>query len=138
MKLVTDLLVDETFVDVFSKPDKFPQFNTGRNSKGLMRDVAEMKKYDTSDLTEAEKALLDDAIAKAEAQLEQTNVDINAFNAAKSNFYSVRDQILNRNNEPEEKENGAYMNFGDTLKQLMQLLSDMLYIYFGGLGFSEM
>ena len=138
MKLVTELLVDETFVDVFSKPDKFPQFNVGRNSKGLMRDVAEMKKYDTSDLTEAEKALLDDAIAQAEAQLDQTNVDINAFNAAKRNFYSVRDQILNRDDEPESKGNGAYMNFGDTLKQLMQLLSDMLYIYFGGLGFSEM
>ena len=138
MKLVTELLVDETFVDVFSKPDKFPQFNVGRNSKGLMRDLAEMKNFDTSDLTEEEKALLEDAIAQAEEQLEQTNVDIDAFNQAKRNFYSVRDQILNRDKEPEEKENGAYMNFGDTLKQLMQLLSDILYLYFGGLGFSEM
>ena len=138
MKLVTDLLVDEAFVDVFSKPDKFPQFNVGRNSKGLMRDVAEMKEYDTSDLTEKEKALLADAIAQAEAQLDQTNVDIDAFNDAKDNFYSVRDQILNRDNEPEEKENGAYMSFGDALKQIMQFLSEILYMYFGGLGFSEM
>lgn len=138
MKLVTELLVDETFVDVFSKEDKFPQFNVGRNSKGLMRDVAEMKEYDTSDLTEKEKALLADAIAQAEAQLDQTNVDIDAFNDAKDNFYSVRDQILNRDNEPEEKENGAYMSFGDALKQIMQFLSEILYMYFGGLGFSEM
>ena len=138
MKLVTDLLVDETFVDVFSKPDKFPQFNVGRNSKGLMRDVAEMKEYDTSDLTEEEIALLNDAIAQAEAQLDQTNVDIDAFEAAKDNFYSVRDQILNRDKEPEEKENGAYMNFEDALKQIFQMLTDILYIFFGNAGFGEM
>ena len=138
MKLVTELLVDETFVDVFSKPDKFPQFNVGRNSKGLMRDVAEMKEYDTSDLTDEEKALLKDAIAQAEAQLDQTNVDIDAFEAAKDNFYSVRDRILNRDKEPEEKENGAYMNFEDTLKQIFQMLTDILYIFFGNAGFSEM
>lgn len=138
MKLVTELLVDESFVDVYSKEDKFPQFNVGRNSKGLMKDVAEMKEYDTSDLTEEEKALLADAIAEAEAQLDQTNVDLDAFNEAKDNFYSVRDQILNRDAEPEEKENNAYMSFGDALKQIMQLLSEILYMYFGGLGFSEM
>lgn len=138
MKLVTELLVDETFVDVFSKPDKFPQFNVGRNSKGLMRDVAEMKEYDTSDLTEEEIELLNEAIAEAEAQLDQTNVDIDAFNEAKSNFYSVRDQILNRDKEPEVKENDAYMNFGDALKQIMQFLSDFLYLFFGGAGFSDM
>lgn len=138
MKLVTELLVDESFVDVFSKPDKFPQFNVGRNSKGLMRDVAEMKAFDRSDLTEEEIALLDEAIAQAEEQLDQTNVDLDAFNEAKNNFYSVRDQILNRDNEPEEKENNAYMSFGDALKQLFQLLSDMLYLFFDGAGFSEM
>ena len=138
MKLVTELLVDEAFVDVFSKPDKFPQFNVGRNSKGLMRDVVEMKNFDTSDLTAEEKALLEDAIAQAEAQLDQTNVDLEAFEAAKDNFYSVCDQIENRDKEPEEKENDAYMNFEDALKQLFQMLSDILYIFFGGAGFGEM
>ncbi len=138
MKLVTELLTDETFVDVFSKPDKFPQFNVGRNSKGLMNDVAEMKKYDTSDLTDAEKALLNDAIAQAEVQLDQTNVDLEAFEEAKDNFYTVRDQILNRDKEPEEKENDAYMNFEDALKQIFQMLSKILYLFFGGAGFGEM
>lgn len=138
MKLVTELLVDETFVDVFSKPDKFPQFNVGRNSKWLMKDIAEMKEYDTSDLTAEEKALLDDAIAQAEAQLEQTNVDIDAFNAAEKNFYDVQEQILNRDKEPEVKENDSYMDFGDALKQIMQFLSDFFYLFFDGAGFSEM
>ena len=78
------------------------------------------------------------SLAQAEAQLDQTNVDIDAFNEAKSNFYSVRDQILNRDKEPEVKENDAYMNFGDSFKQIMQLLSDFLYLFFGGAGFSDM
>ncbi len=138
MKLVTELLVDETFVDVYSKPDKFPQFNVGRSSKWLMEDIAEMKNYDTSDLTDEEIALLNDAIEKAEAQLDQTNVDIDAFIEAENNFYSVRDQILNKDAEPEDKENNAYLNFGDLLKQLMQVLSDLLYRLFEGAGFSEM
>ena len=97
-----------------------------------------MKNFDKSDLTEAEIALLEDAIAQAEEQLNQTNVDLDAFNEAKDNFYSVRDQILNRDKEPEEKENNAYMSFGDALKQLFQLLSDMLYLFFDGAGFGEM
>lgn len=138
MKLVTNLLVDESFVDVYSYEDTFPQFNVGRNSKGLMKDVAEMKNFDTSDLTDEEKALLADAIAQAEEQLNQTNVDAEAFQDAKDNFYAVRDQILNRDAEPEVKENGAYMNFEDALKQLLQMLSDIFYIFFGSAGFVEM
>ncbi len=138
MKLVTELLVDESFADVHSYPDRFPQFNVGRNSKGLMRDVAEMKNYNASDLTDEEKSLLEDAIAQAEAALNQTNVNIDEFEEAKSYFYDVCDQIENRDKEPEIKENGAYMDFGDALKQIMQMLSEILYLFFGGLGFSEM
>lgn len=138
MKLVTELLVDEAFVDVFSKPDKFPQFNVGRNSKWLMEDIAEMKEYDTSDLTEEEKALLEDAIAQAEAQLDQTNVNIEDYKAAETYFYEVCDMILNRDAEPEIKENNAYLDFSDALKQIFQVLSSILYIFFGDAGFSEM
>lgn len=138
MKLVTELLVDESFVDVFSKPDKFPQFNVGRNSKWLMQDIAEMKEYDTSNLTEEEKALLEDAIAQAEAQLDETNVDIDAYNEAERNFYSVYDYIKNKDVEPEEKENTAYMDFSGLFMQIFQILSTILYTLFGGAGFSEM
>ena len=56
-------------------------------------------------------SIVNDAIAQAEAQLDQTNVDIEAFEAAKDNFYSVRDQILNRDKEPEEKETLSFKYF---------------------------
>ena len=138
MKLVTELLVDESFVDVYSKPDKFPQFNVARNSKWLMQDIEEMKAYDKSKLTEDEIALLDDAIAQAEAQLEVTNVDIDAYNEAERNFYSVYDYIKNKDEAPEAEENSAYLDFSGLLGQLFEILSTILYALFGGAGFSEM
>ena len=139
MKLVTELLTDSNFTSVFSYPDRFPQFNVGRNSKSLMRDLEEMRNYDTSNLTAEEAALLQNAIAEADAALAQTNVNIDEFEEAKANFYEVRDQILNRDNtETENKGNGAFLDFGDALKQIMQALSDILYLFFNGAGFSEM
>lgn len=139
MKLVTELLTDSNFTSVFSYPDRFPQFNVGRNSKSFMRDLEEMKNYDTSNLTAEEAALLQNAITEADAALAQTNVNIDEFEEAKANFYEVRDQILNRDNtETENKGNGAFMDFGDALKQIMQALSDILYLFFNGAGFSEM
>lgn len=139
MKLVTELLTDSSFTSVFSYPDRFPQFNVGRNSKSFMRDLEEMKNYDTSNLTAEEAALLQNAITEADAALAQTNVNIDEFEEAKANFYEVRDQILNRDNtETENKDNGAFMDFGDALKQIMQALSDILYLFFNGAGFGEM
>ena len=139
MKLVTELLTDSSFTSVFSYPDRFPQFNVGRNSKGLMKDVAEMKAYDKSNLTPEQVEALDAAIAQAEDALDKTNVDINEFEAAKAHFYEVRDEILNGNEEPEvDTDNDAYMNFGDLLFTLIEILSDILYIFFGGKGFVEM
>lgn len=138
MKLATALLVDDEFVDVFSRPDEFPQFNVGRNSKALMKDLEEMKNYDTSELTPKEKAALQSAIDAAEAALAETNVNIKEFEAAKSNFYAVRNQILNKDETTSSTGNSAYMDFGDALKQLMQMLSDILYIFFNGAGFGEM
>ena len=139
MKLVTELLTDSNFTSVFSYPDRFPQFNVGRNSKSLMRDLEEMRNYDTSNLTAEEAALLQNAIAEADAALAQTNVNIDEFEEAKANFYEIRDQILNRDNtETENKDNGAFLDFGDALKQIMQALSDILYLFFNGAGFSEM
>lgn len=139
MKLVTEILTDSSFTSVFSYPDRFPQFNVGRNSKALMRDLEEMKNYDTSNLTAEEAELLQNAITEADAALAQTNVNIDEFEEAKANFYEVRDQILNRDNtETENKDNGAFMDFGDALKQIMQALSDILYLFFNGAGFGEM
>ncbi len=141
MKLAAAILTDNSFTSVHSYPDRFPQFNVGRNSKGLMRDVEEMKAYDTSKLSPELKAELEDAIAQAEEALDQTAVDINSFEAAKANFYSVCDKVEKyENGEINEapKENGAYMDFSNALAQIVEVLSKLFYILFGGAGFSEM
>lgn len=139
MKLVTELLTDSSFTSVFSYPDRFPQFNVGRNSKGLMKDVAEMKAYDKTNLTPEQVEALDAAIAQAEDALDNTNVDLNEFEAAKAHFYEVRDEILNGDEEPEvDTDNDAYMDFGNLLFTLIEILSDILYVFFGGKGFVEM
>lgn len=141
MKLAAELLTDSSFTSVFSYPDRFPQFNVGRNSKGLMKDVEEMKKYDTSALSQAQKDELTAAIEMAEAALDNTNVDINEFEAAKTNFYEVQDRIINGEpeaEEPEDSENDASFNFEDLLFDLVKFLSDLLYRIYGGKGFSDM
>ena len=142
MKLAAAILTDNSFTSVYSYPDKFPQFNVGRNSKGLMRDVATMKAYDTSALPAELKAELEEAIAMAEEALDQTAVDKESFEAAKANFYYVRDKVERYEEtgttvEP-PKENGAYMDFSDALKQIVEILSKILYIFFGGAGFGDM
>lgn len=141
MKLAAAILTDDSFTSVHSYPDRFPQFNVGRNSKGLMRDVEEMKAYDTSKLSPELKAELEDAIAQAEEVLNNTVVDINEFEAAKANFYSVCDKVEKyENGEINEapKENGAYMDFSNALAQIVEVLSKLFYILFGGAGFGDM
>ncbi|MBO5290063.1 MAG: hypothetical protein J6B35_00575 [Clostridia bacterium] len=141
MKLAAAILTDNSFTSVHSYPDRFPQFNVGRNSKGLMRDVEKMKAYDTSKLSPELKAELEDAIAQAEEALNNTVVDINEFEAAKANFYSVCDKVEKyENGEINEapKENGAYMDFSNALAQIIEVLSKLFYILFGGAGFGDM
>ena len=141
MKLAAAILTDNSFTSVHSYPDKFPQFNVGRSSKHLMRDVEEMKAYDTSKLSPELKAELEEAITQVEEVLENTVVDINEFEAAEANFYNVCDKIEKyENGEINEapKENGAYMDFSNALAQIVEVLSKLFYILFGGAGFSEM
>ena len=141
MKLAAAILTDNSFTSVHSYPDRFPQFNVGRNSKGLMRDVEKMKAYDTSKLSPELKAELEDAISQAEEVLNNTVVDINEFEAAKANFYSVCDKVEKyENGEINEapKENGAYMDFSNALAQIVEVLSKLFYILFGGAGFGDM
>ena len=83
MKLVSELLVDENFKDVYTYADRYPQFNVGRNSKGFMNDLNEAKQLDLSYLTVDERERFQYAIERGEAALEQTNVDLAEFEAAK-------------------------------------------------------
>ncbi|MBE6748352.1 MAG: hypothetical protein E7557_03875 [Ruminococcaceae bacterium] len=134
MKLVSELLVDENFKDVYSYPDRFPQFNVGRNSKGLMNDLEEAKQMDTSNLSVDQFARYQHAISRAEEALEQTNVDLVEFEAAKAYFYDTIDEVI----YGEEKEYTGGLEFNDFLTTIFRIISDLLYYFFGGAGFNDM
>lgn len=73
MKLVVELLTDPAFENVYTYPDRFPQFNTGRNSKGVIRNVANAKALlEDETIDPAIRSELDDVIARAEALIADT------------------------------------------------------------------
>lgn len=133
MKLVSELLVDENFVDVYSYPDRFPQFNVGRNSKGFMKDVEAAKNMDTSKLSAEDKAKLEGAIARGEAALDNTNVNLAEFEATKTYFYDTLDEI-----NGVEKEYTGGLDTNDYLATIFRIISELLYFFFEGAGFSDM
>lgn len=134
MKLVSELLVDENFKDVYSYPDRFPQFNVGRNSKWFMQDLEAAKNADMSNLSPADRAKVENAIARGEAALDNTNVNLDEYEAAEEYFYEVTDEIL----YGKEKEYTGGLEFNDYLATVFKIISDLLYFFFDGAGFSEM
>ncbi len=145
MKLASAILMDANFTSVHSYPDVFPQFNTGRDTKGIAKDVDEYRDYDTSKLSAEDKIEFEEAIAQVEIMLDNTVVDTKEVEAAKVRFYDIRDKIewLEENNgnydaPVPEKENTAYLDFSYLLKDILEILSDLLYRFFGGSGFSDM
>lgn len=133
MKLVSELLVDKNFKDVYTYADRFPQFNVGRNSKGFMKDLEATKQMDLSSLSQDERARLEGAIARGEEALDKTNVNLAEFEAAKAYFYDTRDEVL----YGEEKEYTGGLEFNDYLATIFKIVSDILYFFFDGAGFSD-
>lgn len=144
MKLACSIIMDSNFTSVHSYPDIFPQFNGSRNTKGLMKDILEMKEYDTSELPEKYVVELEGAIAQAEAMLENTIIDDNEVAAAKTRFYNIYDKIKEYEENGGEVEyevpetNSAYLDFSYLLGDIIYILSELFYILFGGSGFSEL
>lgn len=142
MKLASSILMDSNFTSVHSYPDVFPQFNNARNVKGLMKDVAEMQEYDTSKLPEKYVEELDAAIEQVTEMLDNTVIDTFETEEAETRFYNICEVIEayesgeSENDEP--KENTAYLDFSYLLKDLIYILSQVLYVFFGGAGFSDM
>lgn len=144
MKLASAILMDSNFTSVHSYPDIFPQFNTGRDTKGIAKAVDEYRDYKGVELTAEDRAELEEAIAQVEAMLNNTVVDTREVEAAKVRFYDIRDKIewLEANSGDydapvPEKENSAYLDFSYLLKDILEILSNILFKYFGGAGFSD-
>jgi hypothetical protein len=99
-----------------------------------MNDLEETKKMDLSSLSADERARLEAAIVRGEEALDNTNVDLAEFEAAKAYFYDTRDEIL----YGEEKEYTGGVDFNGYLTTVFKIISDLLYFFFDGAGFGEM
>ncbi len=132
MLLAVELLTDENFTDVYTYPDRFPQFNTARNTKGIINDIKAAKAMDTSSLDPAVALELENAIAKVEAQLADTVVDNEALDAAKEEFYVARAHAQGSEYvKPEEDKVEA------TLTKIMKFANDITYRFFGPRGWFD-
>ncbi len=141
IKLISELLIDDSFTSVYSYPDKFPQFNGTRKTKSLMNDIEEMKSYDYSEIKDPAIVYeMKEAIAQAEMMLDNTIINDAETSAASQRFYRARDAVYNYGKEAPEEEpsNDAYFDFMPLLEDLIMLLSQILYKFFGGDGFSDM
>jgi hypothetical protein len=142
MKLASSILMDSNFTSVHSYPDVFPQFNGARKVKGLMKDVAEMQEKDVSNLPTKYVTELYASIDQVTAMLDNTVIDVFETEDAERRFYNICDQIEAYENgeleNDEPKENTAYLDFSYLLQDLIYILSQILYVFCGGAGFSDM
>lgn len=132
MTLIIHLLTDESFTSVHSYPDKFPQFNYGRETKTLREDVDSMRDYDTSTLTAEDAKELSEAIEQVDEMLENKVVDTEEFKAANDRFYDIYNKIISGDSAKTTK------GINRALYIITRTVSDVLFFIYGDKAFSEM
>ena len=89
-----------------------------------------------SKLSAEDKAGFEQALAELEAQLNNTVVDTDAFNAAQDKVWAYRDKINGVSSEKSFSDK-AKDKANDALADAMERLSVFLYRILGGKGFSD-
>ncbi len=132
MSLIIHLLTDENFTDIYSYPDKFPQFNYSRETLQLRKDVDTMRDYDLSTLSTADANELKGAIKQVDEMLAVTIIDVNAFEAANDRFYAIYDKIMGNDGLLSDK------NISKMACVAIKGVCDGLYAVYGDAAYSEM
>ena len=133
MKLATELLTNPEFKDVYSMPDRFPQFNIGRNTKDLVNNLMKpAQEIDRSTLSPEDAAELDAALEECNAMLDNTVVDPAATEHAQKRLENILIKIGEREapNENEEKLSAV----GEAISKF---ISDALYECVGAQGYYD-
>ena len=79
-------MTDNNMVDVYSNPEEYPQFNNGRLTNTVKEYMLIWEEADKSDISNANKAAVEAAIAEVNALLDETVVDADAWAAAEKNL----------------------------------------------------
>ena len=125
--LSTRLLATDDIKDVYSSPD-FPQFNGRRDPRGLKNEyIPQAKAVDTSALSEADAKELAEALAEAEAFVNNTACYDGQQEAVEERLINILVKIGVREERVEEEPSTFFTN-----------LSLWLFDNYGANGFSEM
>ncbi len=131
MKLAVELIAYDTIENVYSCPDRFPQFNIGREARGFIRGtIPEAQAIDQSTLSAEDAAELQAAIDEAVAVTNNTVVDYEAYVHAEKRLNDILVKIGVRQPAKVDK-------FSPIAYTVCKLASDALYKYYGAKGFSD-
>ena len=86
LKLAIRIMTDNNMVDVYSNPEEYPQFNNGRLTNTVKEYMLAWEEADKSEISNANKAAVEAAIAEVNALLDETVVDADAWAAAEKNL----------------------------------------------------
>ena len=132
MSLIIALATDENFKDVFTYPNKYPQFNYSRETLQLRKDVDEMRSYERTNLSAEDARELDSAIAAVDSMLEVTIIDAAACKATADRFYAIYDKIMGNDGLFSDKNTSAMAC------TVIKGVCDGLYAVYGDAAYSEM
>ena len=136
LKLAVSLLTDNEFLSIDSYPDKYPQFNEGRFSRGIANNIAAAKQIDTSKLSQADAKELEEALKGAQAAYNDTVCDTNEFKSADARLDRILKKIKGVSTEPSVSDKiSDSLNAG--LASFLKMLSGLLFNILGGKGFSD-
>lgn len=86
LKLAIRIMTDNNMVDVYSNPEAYPQFNNGRLTNTVKEYMLAWDEADKSAVSDADKAAVEAAIAEVNTLLNETVVDVEAWNTAEANL----------------------------------------------------
>ncbi len=75
LKMAFDIMTDDNIVDVYSRPDVYPQYNEGRLTNKVKEYIQVWDEADKSAFTEEEIAFVEEALAEVNKQLSETIVN---------------------------------------------------------------
>ena len=86
LKLAIRIMTDNNKADVYSNPEEYPQFNNGRLTNTVKEYMLAWEEADKAEISNANKAAVEAAIAEVNALLDETVVDADAWAAAEKNL----------------------------------------------------
>lgn len=127
MKLAICLLIDKNFTSIDSYPDKYPQFNEGRDGNGYAGSLISISNLIVTDnLNGADEAAVKALLKEGLKVANNTTMDPEEFEAYKSDFYVRRNQVVYGIEPTPAKE-----TFGDKLENGANTAATFMLKYLG-------